>query len=132
MPFEDLKFEVERSTKTMASISYMRPARKGSKSGGKKLPRLAIAVPTVLTDQSSNKAGTRYGLQVGTGPDLGKARIVPSKKPDAVEPRDMKNCLLFRFGFIDRLGDEIADKEFVQARRLPDGSFEIDLPQWFK
>lgn len=46
-------------------------------------------------------------------------------------PNMLKNAVAFRFGYVPMLGDEIADKEFVDGFAI-DGGFEICLPPWFK
>jgi hypothetical protein len=130
MPFEVLETETKHNRPIMASISYMRPARKGEPKKGVK-PQLLISIPTALSAISKKKF---FVLQLGKGPDRGKARITGqnAKSKATIEPKCMKYTQIFNFGFVPLLGDEIAGQEHIPVRKISDDEFEVDLPPWFR
>ena len=83
-----------------------------------------------IAENFKPKANQRYALQVGTGADVGKARIEPITA-GGVTPSIVKGGVTFRFGYVPMLGSDAAEKEFIEARATKTG-FEIDLPPWFK
>lgn len=127
MPFEALAIVPKVKPHSRASISYMRHTHEGSKL--RPPPKLIVGIPRGILGTFKPKKDALYEFHVGTGKDVGKARIVAGK--DGVAPSIMKYFVAFRFGFVPTLGEDIADKEFVDSRPV-DGGFEIDLPAWFK
>lgn len=127
MPFEVLETIKKELKASRPSISYMRFVSERTKK--KNMPKLIVGIPRAILGPFKPKAETLYEFHVGSGKDAGRARIVPGK--NGVAATTLKNFIAFRFGFVPALGDEIADKEFVDGRPI-DGGFEIDLPAWFK
>jgi len=125
MPFEVVETVTKENMPPTVLISYMRPKRKGKDAEcdrGKVKPKLTMTVPTSIF---ISKAET-FLLLVGTGADAGKARIKASKDKKAIKPSEFKSHLIFRFGFVPKLGDEIFDGERCAIRRLTDDEYEID------
>lgn len=130
MPFEQVPTVAKAPKATQCSISYMRLTHSDAKNDRpKRLPRLIIGIPRGILGNFKPNKDKLYELHVGTGKDAGKARIIPGGA--GVAPSTLKYCVVFRFGFVPMLGDEIADKEFINGRAI-DGGYEIDLPAWFK
>ena len=129
MPFDNLEFIAKAEKDSCASISYRRSS---SKRGGGR-PRLVIGLPRAVCDGAVIKPGQLFTLQLGTGDDAGKGRIVPTTS-GGVQCKLLKGGAVFRFGFVPMLGTDAAEKEFVAVRQLPKstGGFEVDLPAWFK
>lgn len=130
MGFEVLEVETKHNRPVTASISYMRPHRKGEHKKGVK-PQLLIAIPTAIAAISKKKF---FQLQIGKGGDTGKARITGqnAKNKFTIEPKVLKFSCIFNFGFVPMLGEDIADAERCAIRKISDDEFEIDLPPWFK
>lgn len=128
MPFEAIPtMPVVKRTASQASMSYCKMA---TKHGRAKTPRLIISIPKQLADGFKPKDDSLFELQVGTGPDRGKARIVPSK--DGAPVSDLMHCWKFRFGYVPLLGsDGRAEKTFVDLKKIGKDTFEIVLPEWF-
>lgn len=113
-----------------ASISYMRYTRKGQAKKGS-LPRLVISVPSAIAAVGKRK---HFQLTLGTAGDKGKARLVGQNAANGctVQVRELKYAMVFNFGFLPALGNEIADKEPLVVRKVNDDVFEFDLPAWWK
>lgn len=130
MPFEYLATVTRPAKISKPSISYMRfRSPKDPDNMRKALPKLIIGIPKGMVSGFKPKEGELYEFHVGTGKDSGKARIVPGK--NGITANVLKNAVAFRFGYVPMLGDEIADKEFVDGAAI-DGGFELTLPPWFK
>lgn len=129
MPFEVLETQTKDNMPPTALISYMRP---GKKKGGadfdrnKTKPRLSVTVPTSIFISKAEK----FVLLVGTGADVGKARIRAAGKSDkaGIKPSEFKAHLILRFGYVPKLGDEIFDGERCDIRRISEDEYEIDAP----
>lgn len=136
MPFETVETFTKAKMPPSAKISYMRPTGRGANGGKAKAdakPQLKITVPTTIAGVS--KAET-FILLVGTGEDAGKIRIrglAPGQQNDAaVKPAELKHALVFRFGYVPRLGDDIFDGESRPVKKIGDDEFEITVPEsWF-
>jgi hypothetical protein len=130
MAFEPLEVQTKHNRPVTASISYMRPTRKGEHKKGVK-PQLIIALPTSIASMSKKKL---FQLMIGKGQDAMKARIIGqnAKNNYTVEPRNLKFSIIYNFGFAPMLGDDIAGQERIAVRKISDDEFEIDLPPWFK
>lgn len=130
MPFEAVEVETKHNRPVTASISYMRPTRKGEHKKGVR-PQLIIAIPTSIAAISKKKF---FQLQLGKGGDAGKARVTGqnAKNKFTIESRQLKFTCIFNFGFVPMIGEDIADIERVAVRKISDDEFEIDLPPWFK
>lgn len=127
MPFERLETQPHQVHAGRPSISYKRPS---SKKTGPRPPRLMIGIPGALMPPKG-KVAERYGLSFGSGKDAGRLRIVPDAK--GIEPGKRMNFLTFSFGFVPMLGDEAAEKEFIDGKLLEGGAgWELTLPAWFK
>lgn len=128
MPFENLEFVKGQSKSLRASISYKRQRTKNQDI----LPRLTIGIPGSIVGDKKPEPSQAFALQLGSGKDAGRLRIVPVSG-GGVRARSIRSGLTFFFGHIPLLGADAAEKEFVEARALPDGKgFELDLPAWFK
>lgn len=126
MPFASVEFVTTAPRDSRASISYKRPG-KGLR--GPAQPRLVIGLPLTICKDFKFGDKQRFALQVGDGADKGKGRIVLA--PVGVPARILKGGAVFRFGYVPMLGEDAAEKEFVEAQPIKDG-FEIVLPPWFK
>lgn len=136
MPFTAVEVEPKRTAVPTVLMSYMRSLLQGKKKiksagalhapGAK--PELRITVPTVICSISKKK---QFQLEIGTGADHRKARIVGTNAANkhTVEPKELKNCWVFRFGFVPSLGTDIWDDERVLVRKINDDTFEFDLPE---
>lgn len=104
-----------------ASISYRRNQRSG-------IPRLIISIPKVIAADTIG-VNDCFRLQLGTGGDKGKARLVRIKggTPVCIQ----RGGVTLRFGFVPMLGNSAAEKEEIEIRPI-DLGFEFDLPAWFK
>lgn len=140
MSFDEIETVPKAALRPTAKIKYMRPQPRKVKDGAesrrkydrrKQYPQLQIILPTVVCGVGKAKA---HRFLVGAGADVGKARIKGTGKVDelAVTPRELKHCFIWNFGFVPALGDEIADEEDVECRKIGDDEFEITLPAWFK
>lgn len=130
MPFQAIETVTKTAKATQASISYMRVTHADAKRDRPRpLPRLIVGIPRGILGAFKPHKDKLYEFHVGTGKDAGKARIVLGV--NGVTPSVLKHFIAFRFGYVPMLGDEIADKEFVNGRAI-DGGYEIDLPAWFK
>lgn len=130
MPYEFLQTVTKPAKESRPSISYMRfRSPKDPDNMKKRLPKLFIGIPKGMLSGFKPKQGELYEFYVGTGKDAGKARIVPGKA--GISACVLKHAVAFRFGYVPMLGDEIADKEFVDGVAI-DGGFELTLPAWFK
>lgn len=130
MPFEHLPTITKPAKESRPSISYMRfRTTKDPDNIVKRLPKLIIGIPKGMISGFKPKKDELYEFHVGTGKDAGKARIVPGK--NGISACMLKNAVAFRFGYVPMLGDEIADKEFVDGSAI-EGGFELVLPAWFK
>lgn len=128
MPFEAVATEPRVARQARPSISYMRQSSE-HRAIKNRLPRLNVSIPRAVLGAFKPNGTTTYEFHIGTGKDVGKARIVPGK--NGVRALQMKHCVGFRFGYVPKLGDEIADREYVEGRPV-EGGYEIDLPAWFK
>lgn len=126
MPFDDLEFVAAPMKAVQASISYRRI---GTRNGRSKMPKLIIGLPAAVLTGFKPKESQLFTLQVGSGADAGKARIVPAT--EGVKAMVRRGGATFRFGYVPMLGDDQAEKEFVAVKATKDG-FEIVLPAWFK
>lgn len=128
--FEDVEIETKHNRPLTAALSYMRPKRKGEHKKGAK-PQLLISIPTSIAAISKKKF---FQLRVGKDKDAGKARIVGQnvKNNFTIEPRTLMHTVIFNFGFVPSLGDDIADREDVAVRKITDDEFEVDLPAWWR
>jgi hypothetical protein len=132
MPFQPVEVVNKHNRPPQASISYERRERQTKKGITKaKLPTLLIAIPTTLSGQSKKEF---WMLQLGTGDDAGKARIVGVAKggKHASKARDSLHAMTVDFGYVPMLGEDAAAKEYTAIRKISDDEFEIDLPIWFK
>ena len=151
MPFDSVETHTKENMPPTALISYMKPKARGSKNGkpaasqGDRRPSLTISIPTTICGVSKSE---RFELQIGTGADAGKLRIVGNgrRAPDGpeavvmelgrekgVKPHELANCFKFNFGYVPRLGDEIFDGERRPVKKISDDIFEIAIPaSWFK
>ncbi|NPU69981.1 hypothetical protein HL667_33670 [Bradyrhizobium sp. 83012] len=125
MSFIEIECIPRGSEPPQAKLSYMRPKlRKGGNKPGSK-PELRITIPTTVCGTA--KAET-FVLQVGSGANAGKIRIVAaSKAGTGVKPSEMKNSFVFKFGYVPQLGDDIFDDERGAARKVETDVFEIDV-----
>ena len=137
MPFEELETEPKDLIVPTALISYMRPEKRKAKPGQAAKPYnremvkpcLIITIPTTICGIGKAKS---HRFLLGTGSEKGKARIKGSTDAKAVEPQEKKHCFTWKFGYVPKLEDEIADQERVLVRKINDNEFEIDLPEWWK
>lgn len=130
MPFEVLATVTKPAKESRPSISYMRfKSTTDPDNISKRLPKLIVGIPKGMISGFKPKKDELYEFHVGTGKDAGRARIIPGK--NGIAAIVLKNCVAFRFGFVPMLGDEIADKEFIDGHAI-DGGFELALPAWFK
>lgn len=127
MPFEPMHTVVKQTRPLMASISYR---KFDTKKGRGKPPRLLIAIPTTVSGAFAPKSNDTFEFHIGTGEDIGKARIMPGR--DGVIPTHFMHAWVFRFGFVPLLGHDAADKEQVDVKMIGKDTFEIALPKWFK
>jgi hypothetical protein len=133
MPFAPLETVTKKLIEIRASISYMRRRMREGKNKRhphEYTPRLVIGIPKGVVTAPKKAAAQTYVFQIGSGNDAGKARLLPSDK--GIAPRDLKGGLVFRFGYVPMLGNNIADRELVEVKALAGGGFEIALPAWFK
>lgn len=128
MPFEPLEFISKPLKDVQASISYR---RNETKHGRSKNPVLIIGIPVTAARDFKAKKDQMFGLSIGSGPDAGKARILPQSAP-GVLAKHLKGGLVFRIGYVPMLGTDTAEKEFVPVKALTGNGFEITLPPWFK
>jgi hypothetical protein len=128
MPFEPLPtVPSDKQLKTSGSISYKRNSRARNK---KSPPRLIICLPAVVNNGAIRK-DDRVELMVGTGPDIGRAKLVKSKDGAALAHALRGGGILLRFGYVPLLGTDPAEREPLDFRPDSDG-FLFDLPPWFK
>ncbi len=134
MPFAPLETITRPLKEVKASISYMRFRREGKKKKQEHeyTPRLVIGIPKAVVTAPKKMAAQSYVLQIGSGNDAGKARLLPAANGNGVTPRELKGALAFRFGYVPLLGDSVADREMVDVKALSGGGFELTLPAWFK
>lgn len=128
MPFQMIETQPSNKKRPMVSVSYKRASRKGEKVKGSR-PGLVISVPKVVAPKFTPDERS-YVLHIGTGADVGKARIIEADA-GGTSPTTLKHSYQFRFGFVPYLGDEAAEAEHCEARWV-DLAIEIDLPEWFK
>lgn len=129
MPFDDFETITKDNMPPVATLSY-HPFR--GKHGAKKdaKPKLTITVPTTVSGVSKC---ARFKLQVGTGTDAGKLRVVgiPGSKPTdkpGVKPSEHASYLKFNFGFVPAWGsDKIAEDKYPLFK-IDDDTFEIAVP----
>lgn len=129
MSFEIVETETKDNMPPTATLSYMRPKPRGKAAGGaydrtKVKPKFVVSLPTVVCIAKSE----RFLLLIGTGADAGKIRIRGTKDKKGVKPGEFKNHLLFRFGYVPKLGDDIFDSERCPLTRISDEEYEIDAP----
>ena len=125
MPFEIVETETKDNMPPTATLSYMRSPRASAKGGADaKKPKLIVTLPTVICIAKSE----RFVLLFGTGADAGKIRIRGVKDKKGVKPREFKAHLMFRFGFVPKLGEDIFDGERCKLTRISDEEYEIDAP----
>ena len=151
MPFTSLPFEPSPMKQLCGSISYKRSKRKDGPNGK---PRLIISIPKAIAGDPLPEDSDRWGLDLGSGEDAGKLRIVPAMV--GVKCVLLKWVCVWRFGYVPLLGDEAAEIERCEAKRLNlssadskpsanpqmygarsadqvvGGCFELVLPAWFK
>lgn len=127
MPFNAIETVKAPEKLTRASISYR---KKMNKTGRSRQPKLVIGIPKSHTGSFKAKDGATFALLLGEGKDAGKARIQPTTA-GGVAVRMLKGGAVFHFGFVPMLGDDQAEKEFVDVKSVDNG-FEIALPAWFK
>jgi hypothetical protein len=132
MPFEELETVRKDNMPPAALLSYMRQVRKGKEMDrGKIKPKLIVTIPTVICVSKCEK----FIVQVGTGADKGKMRIVGVKKgvpgKNAVRGTVFKTAIIMRFGHVPRFGDEIFDGVRCSIVRRDDDTYEITLPDDF-
>lgn len=133
MPFENLETITKQNMPPMAKLSYMPPSVRGGKSASKLArdpkPQLIVSIPTTVCGTAKAKAFT---LLLGSGADAGKLRIKGVKVLGGIEPKELKNAFIFRFGYVPKLGDDHFDGEHRPVRKISDDEFEIDVPvSWF-
>ncbi len=128
MPFEPLPtVPSDKQIKTSGSISYKRNSRAHNK---KAPPRLIICLPAAINNGSICK-NDKVALLVGTGVDVGRAKLVKSKDGMA-EARVLRGGgIILRFGYVPLLSGDPAECEQLDFRADDDG-FVFDLPPWFK
>jgi len=126
MPFEILDTETKDNMPPTATLSYMRSTRVGKNGGGagKGKPKLIVTLPTIICIAKSE----RFVLLLGSGEDAGKLRIKGTKDKRGVKPSNFKAHLMFRFGFVPKLGEDIFDGERCKLTRISDEEYEIDAP----
>jgi len=126
MPFEILDTETKDNMPPTATLSYMRSTRVGKNGGGagKGKPRLIVTLPTVICIAKSE----RFVLLLGSGEDAGKLRIKGTKEKRGVKPGEFKSHLMFRFGFVPKLGEDIFDGERCKFMLMQNAAYEIDAP----
>lgn len=125
MAFESI-VTVPGSSPKRGSISYKRNHRKKS---GRADPHLIVAIPKAIAN-GSVQPGDCYQLQLGSGDDAGKARLVKDKY--GIIAHVLRGGVTIRFGYVPRLGHDAAEKEEIDVRPLANGEFEFDVPRWFK
>lgn len=126
MSFDSLITVVKPPKETLATISYRRR-------GINPHPKLNITIPAKFCKK--NKADCAlWTFQVGTGQDIGIARIVPADV--GVEARPLKaGGLSFHFGYVPVLGKDQAEKETMMVANIVTengNGFQFKLPEWFK
>jgi hypothetical protein len=131
MPFDDLYTIAKHNQPPMATISYSVKTRKPGPAKNDKKPQLTIAIPTTICGISKAKA---FKLQIGSGDDAGKLRIVGLKSgTSGVEPGEHAHFFRWNFGFVPKLGDDEFEGEKRPVRKIGDDAFEIDVPaSWFE
>lgn len=128
MSFEDVETITRHNKPPEASISYMRPARKGVTKNGAK-PQLTVTIPTTVCGTAKSEL---FKLMVGTGENAGKIRIKGTKEKTGIKPAEHAHYFTFRFGHVPRLGEDIFDGEHRPVRKVGEDEFEIDVPtSWF-
>lgn len=136
MPFDELETITRGNEPPMATIGYEYAQTKGGRTRkADAKPRLTITIPTTLCGTSKSKL---WILQIGTGADAGKIRIVgrnvAPKAKSAVEPSQHAHFFRWNFGFVPRLGEEERwAPEKRPVRKMSDEEYEIDVPKsWFE
>lgn len=132
MPFQPVEVVNKYNKPPQASISYERRERQTKKGVSKaKRPTLLVAIPTALCGTSKKE---HWMLQVGTGEDAGKARIVGVAKggKHVSKSRDTMHSMNIDFGYVPLLGEDAAAKDYCAVRKISEDEYEIDLPAWFK
>jgi hypothetical protein len=128
MPFEELETETKANMPPMASLSYLTGKRKDSKNKGIMKPKLIVSLPTSIVISKCEK----FVIQIGTGQDFGKLRIVGLQKGvpgKGVSPTDFKAHIMLRFGHVPCFGDEIWDGVQVPIVRVDDDIYDLTVPR---
>jgi hypothetical protein len=130
MPFDDLYTIAKHNQPPMATISYSTTTRKAGPVRNDKSPTLKISIPTTICGTSKARA---FKLQIGTGEDIGKLRIVGLPEAMAgVEPSQHAHFFRWNFGFVPNLGEDEFEGEKRPVRKINDDEFEIYVPvSWF-
>jgi hypothetical protein len=129
MPFNDLDTVTKQST-PQATISYSNKVLKTGRAKNDKTPQLTISIAAAICGESKAKA---FKLQIGSGKDAGKLRIVGlPEHTSGVNPRRGR-CWRWNFGFVPKLGDDQFQGEKRPVCKIRDDEFEIDVPtSWFE
>jgi hypothetical protein len=130
MPFNDLD-TVAKARAPEATISYSNKVRKTGRAKADKTLQLTISIGTAICGTPGAKA---FKLQIGSGQDAGKLRIVGlSAEVSGVIPTRHGRFHRWNFGFVPRLGDDQFQGEKRPVRKTGDDEFEIDVPtSWFE
>jgi hypothetical protein len=127
MPFEDLETVTKENEAPTATLSYLRHTRKDNPGARARVtPKLTITVPTKIFITTKE----RFRLQVGTGSDKGRMRIIGVAKgvPGAVgRGADFKNHVKLKFGFVPRLGDDAFDGMKCPFVRIEQDVYELKI-----
>jgi hypothetical protein len=89
-----------------------------------------ISIATTICGTSKAEA---FKLQIGSGEDRGKLRIVglPADAPGVI-PTQHAHFFKWNFGFVPRLGEDEFEGERRPVRKIADDEFEIEVPEsWF-
>lgn len=132
MAFETLEVIGKHNEPPTAKVTYLRgirapkPGKPARPADERVKPRLWISIPTTLCGTAKAKA---FELQLGSGPDLGKVRVTGCKSGSkgGVEPHELMNAFIFKFGYVPRLGDDIFEDRYP-VRKITEDVFEIDMP----
>ena len=135
MPFETLESFTKKNAPPTAKISYLMPTiREGKRQKPDAQPSLKIWLPTTICGVSKSET---FVMQLGSGPDAGKLRIVGTDsmrtKPEgAITPRQLAHSFGFTFGYVPRLGDSTFEAD-AAVKKISDEVFELSVPEsWFE
>lgn len=121
MPFEELETFTKAPPRTNATISYMPATRKRSADERGPL-KLNVTLPTTVFISKSAK----FKVLIGTGADSDKLRIIAHN--DGIKPVEFKSHVIFRFGRVPALGDDMFDGTDCKLHRVADDVYEITAP----